>query len=280
MRIVASLFLTLSLTSSFGSSNDLIAPWMVVRPDGMHAVSNNYMPIQLTLDDISDCAVETKTYWFGVASNQFIACLEGKFFFTTNAIFLCRQSGFTFTNSDYANTNGTNCHILLRNTGVYAQSVIASVVNGAVIGKWRTDYAGNCSWIASAAHNFYVGGDFGVGTDVMDMFIDIINVHTDLSVDGKISSVGGYDPPYVLYDAMTRARLKNKVLSEVLAEKQAGAALFWNGGNHRLETYIAAEDRFYAMDGTLLADSNTVDAGNVILRHPLAHPVPAVTNSP
>lgn len=71
------------------------------------------------------------------------------------------------TNTDYTNTGGANSHILMTNPAATGQSVVASVINGAMVAKWRTDYDGNISWVAGApggttgSHNFYVMGDFG-----------------------------------------------------------------------------------------------------------------------
>lgn len=66
---------------------------------------------------------------------------------------------------------------------------------------------------------------------------------------GKIHADGGIDPPFVLYDAHTRQETKDRVLREVPSRKYNGAALFYNPANHKLETYIASEDKFYDLLG-------------------------------
>ena len=62
----------------------------------------------------------------------------------------------------------------------------------------------------------------------------------NLEVYGKITSHGGYDPPYVLYDRQSREEIIERIKNEVPPEKQGGAALFFNKQTKRLETYVAS----------------------------------------
>jgi hypothetical protein len=71
----------------------------------------------------------------------------------------------------------------------------------------------------------------------------------DVNVTGKVTSTGGYDPPYVLYDCETRESVKKRVLKEVPKDKQKGAALFFNSITKKLEIYIAHEDCYYNLSG-------------------------------
>lgn len=73
-----------------------------------------------------------------------------------------------------------------------------------------------------------------------------------LDVYGKLYANGGIDPPYLLCDKQTRKEIVEKVGREVPAEKQGGAALFFNAETHQLETYVAAEGKFYNLSGAVV----------------------------
>lgn len=79
-----------------------------------------------------------------------------------------------------------------------------------------------------------------------------VTVGGDLDVWGKVESNGGYDPPYVLYDMLTRQELAKKVHMEVAPEKQSGAALFFNGQTKQLEIYVPSDGKFYNLLGKAL----------------------------
>jgi len=81
-----------------------------------------------------------------------------------------------------------------------------------------------------------------------DVIYDL-EVGGDLTVTGKVDSSGGYDPPYVLYDQQSRTQVVERVKREVPPAKQGGAALFFNSQTKRLETYVAAEGKFYDLLG-------------------------------
>jgi hypothetical protein len=98
----------------------------------------------------------------------------------------------------------------------------------------------------------------------------------DISANGKITAAGGIDPPYMLYDAHTRAEIKGEVLFEVPTNKQTGAALFFNPANHHMEYYVASEDAFYGVDGALLSSNITAKA---YVRKKVNLPKFATTNS-
>jgi hypothetical protein len=79
-----------------------------------------------------------------------------------------------------------------------------------------------------------------------------LDVNGDIYCNGKITAVGGVDPPYVLFDLNTRQSVKTRVLAEVPIDKQSGAAQFWNLDTKKMEVYIASEDKFYDLNGNLL----------------------------
>jgi hypothetical protein len=65
-----------------------------------------------------------------------------------------------------------------------------------------------------------------------------INATGDVYISGKVTSTGGYDPPYVLYDPQTREQITTKVAAEIPTEKLGGAVLFFNKDTQQLEVKI------------------------------------------
>lgn len=73
----------------------------------------------------------------------------------------------SFTNDDYMNTDGENSIFCMRNPSG-SQNVVYSEIGGVMVAKWRTDNAGNISWISGATnsdrgHYFFIGGDYPTG---------------------------------------------------------------------------------------------------------------------
>jgi hypothetical protein len=81
---------------------------------------------------------------------------------------------------------------------------------------------------------------------------DYAHFQCDIETSGKVESVGGYDPPYVLYDRQTRQEIIDRIKKEVHPDKQAGAALFFNRDTRRLETYVPSEGKFYDLQGNVV----------------------------
>lgn len=71
-----------------------------------------------------------------------------------------------------------------------------------------------------------------------------LHIYGDIHCTGKLTSDGGNDPPYVLYDAMTRDKIREKVRSEVPQEKWDGAVLFYNSEAEQMELYFPSKDQF------------------------------------
>jgi len=65
-----------------------------------------------------------------------------------------------------------------------------------------------------------------------------INATGDVYISGKVTSTGGYDPPYVLYDPQTREQITTRVADEIPEEKLGGAVLFFNKDTQQLEVKI------------------------------------------
>ncbi|RKZ27884.1 hypothetical protein DRQ29_02780, partial [bacterium] len=74
----------------------------------------------------------------------------------------------------------------------------------------------------------------------------------DVHITGKLTAIGGVDPPYVLYDSETREAIKARIVKEVPKEKLTGAVLFWNGESKRFEVYLPTEGEFLDLQGNLL----------------------------
>ena len=81
-----------------------------------------------------------------------------------------------------------------------------------------------------------------------------IESYSDLTIDGKLTTGGSIDPPFMLLDAETRAGIARRVAREVAPSKQNGAAVFWNNETKRLEIYVASEGAFYNLSGNLITN--------------------------
>ena len=92
------------------------------------------------------------------------------------------------------------------------------------------------------AQNFGLGGVPSANTR--------LTVHGDLYVSGKITAVGGVDPPYMLYDANTRTKIVEMVEDEVPDDKQSGAVLFFNAETQGMEVYLPNDGDFYSIPMT------------------------------
>jgi hypothetical protein len=67
-----------------------------------------------------------------------------------------------------------------------------------------------------------------------------------------LTSDGGNDPPYVLYNKESREAIIDRVAAEVPEDKRDGAVLFWNGEDKRFEVYLPDDGEFRDLDGNLL----------------------------
>jgi len=79
-----------------------------------------------------------------------------------------------------------------------------------------------------------------------------LDVSGDIHCTGKLTSDGGNDPPYVLYNYESRASIINRVKKEVLPDKLNGAVLFFNGDRGQLELFLPSKGEFRSLDGEVL----------------------------
>jgi len=92
-------------------------------------------------------------------------------------------------------------------------------------------------------------GNVGIGTTSPGYTLDINgNIHCT----GKLSSDGGNDPPYVLYNYETRESIVERVKEEIPPDKLDGAVLFFNGEKLHMEIFLPAEGEFRSLSGELL----------------------------
>lgn len=94
-------------------------------------------------------------------------------------------------------------------------------------------------------------GNVGIGTAAPTSRLHVIG---DIHCTGKLTSDGGNDPPYVLYDNETRQAIIARVAREVPEEKQDGAVVFWNGDEERLEVYLPRKGEFRDLAGSVVAE--------------------------
>jgi len=80
----------------------------------------------------------------------------------------------------------------------------------------------------------------------------VLDVGGDIHCTGKLTSDGGNDPPYVLYNYESRASIIERVKEEVLPDKLNGAVLFFNGDRGQLELFLPSKGEFRSLDGKVL----------------------------
>jgi len=92
-------------------------------------------------------------------------------------------------------------------------------------------------------------GNVGIGATSPGYTLDVSG---DIHCTGKLTSDGGNDPPYVLYNYETRTSIIDRVKKEVLPDKLNGAVLFFNGEQGKLELFLPSKGEFRALDGKVL----------------------------
>lgn len=92
-------------------------------------------------------------------------------------------------------------------------------------------------------------GKVGIGTNTPAYTLHVVG---DIYCTGKLTSVGGNDPPYVLFNSETRKSITARVSQEVPLDKQNGAVLFWNMETNQFEVYIPSTEEFLDLFGNSL----------------------------
>jgi len=72
-----------------------------------------------------------------------------------------------------------------------------------------------------------------------------INATGDMYVSGKITSIGGYDPPYVLYDPQTKQQVVDRMRREIPTEKASGMAQVYIPSDERIKWFQPSTGTFF-----------------------------------
>jgi hypothetical protein len=96
-------------------------------------------------------------------------------------------------NSAFGATATTNATLLLQNSSSTAQTNIDFAIGSTLNGRIRNDYAGNMNYVATASgmHDFFVGGDSGTGSTVLQLSSAGAGVTGSLGVSTYINVGGG-----------------------------------------------------------------------------------------
>jgi len=109
--------------------------------------------------------------------------------------------------------------------------------------------AGGTSYPSALRMIITSNGNVGIGTTSPGYKLDVSG---DIHCTGKLTSDGGNDPPYVLYNYETRASIIDRIKKEVLPDKLNGAVLFFNGARGQLEIFLPGRGEFRTLDGEVL----------------------------
>ncbi len=110
--------------------------------------------------------------------------------------------------------------------------------------QWGSGTTAADTWLYRAASNsLATAGTLSAGDAVFS---------GNVTVNGKLDLAGMIDPPSLLLDAVTRAKIARQSTREIAPEKRDGALLFFNVETKRLEVYLPREGGFYDLNGKLL----------------------------
>jgi hypothetical protein len=76
--------------------------------------------------------------------------------------------------------------------------------------------------------------------------------NADLYVEGKLTSGGGNDPPYVAFSMETRQSIIERVAKEIPEDKMNQAVQFWNEETDQFEIYLPPRGEFRNLQGELV----------------------------
>jgi hypothetical protein len=102
---------------------------------------------------------------------------------------------------------------------------------------------------ASSVDNYFAG-KVGIGASSPSYKLDVVG---DIHCTGKLTSDGGNDPPYVLYNNEARKTIADRVTREVPPDKLGGAVVFFNGETSQMEIFLPSKGEFQNLRGERLA---------------------------
>jgi len=103
--------------------------------------------------------------------------------------------------------------------------------------------------------NYNSSGNVGIKDNTPSYTLDVTG---DIHCTGKLTSDGGNDPPYVLYNYETRKSIIERVKKEVTLDKLNGAVLFYNGEASRMELFLPSKGEFRDLFGKVLASTTSI----------------------
>jgi len=145
----------------------------------------------------------------GATTSQFFAVRDNN----QNNLFMVDGTG---ASTWYGNADFQSYNITTTGKGSFGNNYTATLGddNNTQAGYF-TDGSGNDVYLADGSYSVFTYGD--------------IYGSSDLGIAGKITSWGGYDPPYILLDKLTKDELLDRIKFEVPIDKYGGLALWWNG---------------------------------------------------
>jgi len=185
----------------------------------------------------------------------------------TNNSFFGREAGFSNTigtnNSFFGMLSGKEVTEGIRNTfvGFNTGKGITTGSKNIIIGADVTGLASDLSntvIIADGDGNkrIYVDSSGNVGLAGVTSPSAKLHVPGDIYCTGKLTSDGGNDPPYILYNHETRQSVIDRIKREIPPGKLNGAVMFFNGEADRMELFLPIKGEFRTLTGELL---DTVD---------------------
>ena len=87
-----------------------------------------------------------------------------------------------------------------------------------------------------------------IGINTLNPSTDL-HVQGDVFISGKITAIGGVDPPYILYDLQSREQIQEISSRNIPVAKQTGAVMFYNSSARKMELYLPIENKFVDLSG-------------------------------
>jgi len=184
-------------------------------------------------------------------NNSFIGYSSG--YNTTRGhdnVFIGKRAG-------YDNTDGKRNIIIGYETGLGIAIGNGNTIIGASVTGLASDLSNTVIIADGDGHErIYVDSSGNVGLAGVTSPSAKLHVPGDIYCTGKLTSDGGNDPPYILYNYETRQSVIDRIKREIPPGKLNGAVMFFNGEADRMELFLPIKGEFRTLTGELL---DTVD---------------------